>query len=73
MKNVKSSIVHVENSIRYFSPEEEKTQAKYDKYDRFLKEKTNAENDYNSPLLRTLNILESSQNDLSLLRSKLRS
>ena len=27
MKSVKNSIVHVENSIRYFSPEEEKTQA----------------------------------------------
>lgn len=40
LKNVKASISYLENSIRYFSSEEEKSQAKYDKYDRYLKERT---------------------------------
>ena len=57
IKNVKSSMNSLENSIKYFSYEEEKSHVKFDKYDKFLREKTSTESDYNSPLLRTLNIL----------------
>ena len=57
IKNVKNSMNSLENSIKYFSSEEEKSQVKFDKYDKFLREKASTESDYNSPLLRTLNIL----------------
>lgn len=37
LKNIKIAITQLENSIRYFSEEEEKSQGKFEKYDRFLK------------------------------------
>lgn len=37
LKNIKTAITQLENSIRYFSEEEEKSQGKFEKYDRFLK------------------------------------
>jgi predicted nucleic acid-binding Zn-ribbon protein len=72
LKNVRVSMGELENSIRFFSSEEEKSQSKFEKYDRYLKERTYNEGEYNSPLLRTLNILESNHMDLTLIRSKLR-
>lgn len=57
LKNVKTSVGYLENSIKFFSSEEEKSKANYDKYDRFLRERTTNESDYNSPLLRTLDML----------------
>jgi archaellum component FlaC len=40
LKSVKESVVELENAIKYFSLQEEKNQNKYEKYDRFLKQKT---------------------------------
>ena len=57
LKNVKLSVGNLEGVIKYFSSEEEKSQAKILKYDKFLKESGSGDSDYNSPLLRTLNIL----------------
>jgi penicillin V acylase-like amidase (Ntn superfamily) len=37
LKKVESSVDILQKSIRYFSSEEEKTQASFDKYDRFLR------------------------------------
>lgn len=37
-----------------------------------MKEKTSSEADYNSALLKTLNIIESNQNDLGILKLKLK-
>lgn len=61
----------MENSIKFFSNQEEKSQIKYEKYDKFLKEKTYNE-ECSAPLMRTLSILENNQPDLHAIRMKLR-
>ena len=71
LKKVQTSVEGLKKNIRYFSSEQEKTQANFDKYDRFLRQRTPQDSDYNSPLLRTLNILESTQ-DFKKLFVKLR-
>lgn len=62
---MKQAILPLENAVRFFSNEEEKSQIKFEKYDRFLKEKTYNE-ECNLPLMRTLSILENHQPDLRL-------
>lgn len=71
LKNVKESTKELENSIRFFSNEEEKTHIKFEKYDRFLKEKS-CNQESNLPFLRTLNMLENHQPDLSVLKGRMR-
>lgn len=56
LKNVKEAALHLENAVKFFSDEEEKSQIKFEKYDRFLKEKTYNE-ECSLPLMRTLSIL----------------
>lgn len=67
LRNVKESTKELENSIRFFSNEEEKTQIKFEKYDKFLKEKSYTQ-ESNMPLLRTLSMLEGHQPNLQVLR-----
>jgi hypothetical protein len=71
LRGVRESAKEMETAIRFFSNEEEKNQIKFEKYDKFLKEKSYSE-ECNAPLMRTLNLLEDHHPDLTALRTKLR-
>jgi hypothetical protein len=70
LRNVRESTKELENSIRFFSNEEEKSHIKFEKYDRFLKD--NSSQEANMPLLRTLTMLEGHHPDLNVLRQRMR-
>ena len=65
LKGVRQAAGQLEGAVRFFSSEEEKSQIKFEKYDRFLKEKAHSE-ECSLPLMRTLSSLEDHRPDLRL-------
>lgn len=65
LKGVREAAGQLEGAVRFFSSEEERSQIKFEKYDRFLKEKPASE-ECSLPLMRTLSMLESHRPDLRL-------
>lgn len=65
LKGVREAAGQLEGAVRFFSSEEERSQIKFEKYDRFLREKASGE-ECSQPLMRTLSLLESHRPDLRL-------
>lgn len=55
---MKEEVEILSKTIKGVNGDENRNQQKYEKYDKFLKDKTNCDAEHNSSLMKTLNIIE---------------